>query len=332
MIIIVVATAVLGLALMYYILNSKQSKNAIETKAAAKTPILKRRSFAIKDKYKSFSEVQKALRKSGLESSNLIIGIDFTKSNMWTGEETFGGKSLHFLAHKDASPPDFDDDYSTDNLDSKQDMPPSFNSQASVGDDLHAVIMNPYEHAITMLGQVLESFDDDNIIPTYGFGDIRTKDKSVFPLHDPSTGGLNGFHQVIEAYHRVVPTLKFSGPTSFVPLIDKAIEHTKNDGGYHILLIIADGQVSRQDVNAEAIVRASNHPLSIIMVGVGDGPWEEMRAFDDALPQRRFDNFQFVPFSETMQSVNNADHLFALNTLMELPDQYKTIRQLNLLR
>jgi E3 ubiquitin-protein ligase RGLG len=37
----------------------------------------------IPDVYKTYSEVQTALRKEGLESSNLIVGIDFTKSNLY---------------------------------------------------------------------------------------------------------------------------------------------------------------------------------------------------------------------------------------------------------
>jgi len=35
------------------------------------------------------------IRKAGLESSQLIIGVDFTKSNLWTGQDSFKGKSLH---------------------------------------------------------------------------------------------------------------------------------------------------------------------------------------------------------------------------------------------
>jgi E3 ubiquitin-protein ligase RGLG len=76
-------------------------------------------------------QVTDALAQAGLESSNLIVGIDFTKSNEWTGKFSFHGRSLH---HISSTP-------------------------------------NPYEQAISIIGQTMSKFDEDNLIPCFGFGD-----------------------------------------------------------------------------------------------------------------------------------------------------------------
>ncbi|XP_051125923.1 E3 ubiquitin-protein ligase RGLG4 [Andrographis paniculata] len=260
----------------------------------------------IPDNFTSINQVTTALREAGLESSNLIIGIDFTKSNEWTGKVSFNNRSLHAIGS----------------------------------------VPNPYEKAITVIGKTLAPFDEDNLIPCFGFGDATTHDQEVFSFHSDHTP-CHGFEEVLACYKKIVPNLRLSGPTSYGPAVDAAVDIVEKSGGqYHVLVIIADGQVTRsvdtsdaeltpqEEKTIKSIVNASQHPLSIVLVGVGDGPWEDMQKFDDKIPARKFDNFQFVNFTSIMSrniSSSEKEAAFALAALMEIPIQYKAAREFGLL-
>ena len=265
----------------------------------------------IPDKFNTIEEVQKALRQAGLEACQLIVGIDFTKSNTWTGEVSFNGKPLF--------------------------VPDDYDAAVSTGQNLHSIHgpPNPYLSAISLIARTLEDFDDDHLIPCYGFGDSTTGESSVFSLY-PGNRPANGLQALVQRYRELVPHVSLSGPTSFAPLIRQAMRHVYHNGmEFHLLLIIADGQISStcMQETMRAIEEASMFPISIVLIGVGDGPWDAMRYFDDSLPSRQWDNFQFVEFDRVLKlsasiAEERREASFALNALMELPDQYKIAEHL----
>eukprot|EP00892_Ulva_mutabilis_P002223 jgi/Ulvmu1/12000/UM083_0013.1 len=252
------------------------------------------------DRFETIEAVQEALRKAGLESSELIICVDFTKSNESNGK-CFGGQSLHSLSSG----------------------------------------TNPYTTVLSVICQTLSAFDDDQMISAYGFGDVSSRDKALFSFA-PEDQQIHSLPNLLQAYAHMVPHVQLSGPTSFAPAINKALDVVRQSGGrFHILILIADGQVvpgQCMEKTKRAIVEASRYPLSIIMVGVGDGPWETMQKFDSELPTRAWDNFQFCCFTEIAAkaelqkwSADRMEAAFALSALMEVPDQYATIVKRGLL-
>ncbi|TXG60314.1 hypothetical protein EZV62_014887 [Acer yangbiense] len=124
----------------------------------------------IADNFNSLDQVISALRDAGLESSNLILGVDFTKSNEWTGRHSFNRKSLHAIGSRP----------------------------------------NPYEQAISIIGRTLSPFDEDNLIPCFGFGDASTHDQYLFSFY-PDQRYCHGFEEALARYREIVPYLKLSG-------------------------------------------------------------------------------------------------------------------------
>ena len=161
----------------------------------------------ITDNYNTFEELEKALRDIGVEASELIIGVDFTKSNTWQGGKPF---------------------YDNKNLHSMYPYP------------------NPYQQALSIITRALAPFDNDQQIPAYGFGDSKTTNKDVFSFlydgygNDMPCYKLDG---VLDAYNRILGDIdsgkvSLSGPTNFAPIINKTINIVRAENTYHILLII----------------------------------------------------------------------------------------------
>lgn len=244
----------------------------------------------IYDRFTTLPEIQNQLLINGLESCDLIIGIDYTKSNLETGRNSFGGRSLHTISN----------------------------------------FPNPYQYTIDIICRTLDSFDDDHLIPVFGFGDVYSRNETVFPLKTSNNFYCNGLPDVLAQYQQITQLITLSGPTTFSPLIKTAVNIVKQTGRYHILLIITDGAVSNPDFDAQTIIEASNYGLSIVCIGVGDGPFDTMVTFDDKLHSRKFDNFQFVELNKLNRE--NIDIAFAVSALQEIPDQYKYIKDNGLLR
>ncbi|ESU45162.1 Phospholipid-binding Copine Family Protein [Giardia duodenalis] len=250
----------------------------------------------IRNYYKTYDELEAALRLAGVESMQMVVGIDFSKSNEWTGEKTYQ-RGLH---------------------DSK------------CGE-------TPYAKALRIMSSIVSRFDDDDIYPVYRFGCINTKNKSVLPLLYPEQDDphFQGFDAVKEAYEHIAPQIEMSGPTTFAPMIRQAIEISKETGNqYMILVLLTDGDVSNLIEDTKALRDASNYPLSIVTVGLGDGPFKKMRTFDDHVRGRKFDNFQFVDFTKMeakAKKCESPDLMLATAMMQEIPSQYAFIKRLGYL-
>lgn len=266
------------------------------------------RAMAIADKFANKSDLNRALRENGLEQSNLLVAIDFTKSNLWQGDKTFNRQSLHTV---DFPPPAYDENANT-SLEFKR--------------------CNPYQYVLNTIGAQLDEFDDDGYIPTCIFGHSRGEhDPYVKELHKgPGCLKMAG---VLQAYESAIRSNGLSGGTRFAPVIRWAADIVRRTRSYTILLIVGDGCIDDLVDTRKELADASRLPMSVIFVGVGDGSnpndphdkWSSMRVLDDS-PTGLVDNWQSVYLVNLMDELRASQHpdlLLATHMLMEIPDQYK---------
>lgn len=332
----------------------------------------------ILDTYSTLAEVTDALQRNGVESSNLVVAIDYTTSNTTQGRHTHGGHPLHDIAW--AGHP------------------------------------TPYIQCLSIIARTLDRLDEDGMIPTYGFGCSRTHDDCVFSFlpGDAPCEGLGGVVRrcALLGHSKLLwPGLPFPccraaafppppwpltrlPPAAVTPVPYRPRAHALGAAcgahdvcacdlqghrggrchgaravphpchphrrpdhaprgprgqepvgagscgpGYQVrkrLLLTHAFFAPRPPQETEAaIVAASHFPLSIVVIGVGDGPWDKMVEFDDDLPVRAFDNFQFCEHAATLRKAaltapateperqHYIESQFAVAALQEVPEQYR---------
>ncbi|XP_063215609.1 copine-8-like isoform X2 [Bacillus rossius redtenbacheri] len=196
---------------------------------------------------------------------------------------------------------------------------------------------NQYEQALCAVGEIIQDYDSDKLFPVLGFGARLPPDGQVshefFVNMQPDSPFCTGIPGVIEAYKKCIRQIQLYGPTNFAPVINHVAKfaETYTDGSqYFILLIITDGAITDMVHTKQAIIRASNLPMSIIIVGVGNADFMAMNELDgDTIPLSHNkvvaarDIVQFVPFRnfQRITDLKIAKAYLAKEVLAEIPDQ-----------
>nr|XP_022298416.1 copine-8-like isoform X2 [Crassostrea virginica] len=206
---------------------------------------------------------------------------------------------------------------------------------------------NQYAAAIQAVGEIIQDYDSDKLFPVLGFG-AKLPDGSVsheFPVNfnaaNPYVQGISG---ILEAYQNAIRRVQLYGPTNFSPVINhvsRFAASVRDGSNYFVLLILTDGEITDTKNTIDAIVNASNLPLSIIIVGVGDADFTAMNVLD-ADEKRLYSNgkyavrdiVQFVPFRDFMGgkyggNTQISQAALAKEVLAEIPDQVVQYMQAN---
>lgn len=96
---------------------------------------------------------------------------------------------------------------------------------------------------------------------------------------------------------------------------------------FTICLILCDGQPNTRESTEKAISDASALPIAIVVIGLGDGPWDLMRLYDSGLHARKFDNLNFVCFNDVVKAARETGtsiaSALAMDCLCEIPAAFE---------
>lgn len=260
--------------------------------------------YGIHDQYRSPAEVMNAVARLGVEF-NLIVALDSSIAS----DSTAYGQNLH---------------------------------------------LSEFRHALKVFSSTLSLYDQDQIIPSYLFGQPMVQSGNVLdmtngmefnPWGAPSqrTQGLVGSADLNAAFDHFTQqnqmrprTPTFISGSDIQGVLEQALNVVRETGQYHILVLFSGQDIDEKSFRRahEALSLASRYPLSVIAVGVGQGPFYRFHSLDDDVAvrgiERIFDNFQFVSYQQVAWEAQYqnlpVEAVFMRESLSEIPAQFQLIK------
>ena len=134
---------------------------------------------------------------------------------------------------------------------------------------------------------LLWPYNDDEFFYIYGYGfefnNGNIEDASLYPINrsveSPSTQKDN----ILSAYSNFLKVINFSKTKSnFNLIIKKFNEKIKGDidlydiNEYNVLLLFANNDIYNNDEFINEIILSSNLPISVVIIGLGKGPFKQL--------------------------------------------------------
>jgi len=185
---------------------------------------------------------------------------------------------------------------------------------------------NDYEKAMEKMCSMFLKYDSDNIVPVRGFGiDINGLPVNCFQMG--SEREVTGVSGILKTYRKaMMQQFEMSASKDWSEIISNAVDlsvekmNVAEESGVHdytVLLIFSNGPVDNINATFDALQKATDVPLSVVVVGIGDSDFSEITRLlegDTAASTITFLNFRDNPTS-IKELENNA--LFEVSHQLE---------------
>jgi len=144
---------------------------------------------------------------------------------------------------------------------------------------------NQYEEAIEIFINIFKDYISSYKFPVYGFSAILNNNPNVvnncfnvnMNLQNPEIFSKD---YIFEKYRESFKYLTLSDSSKFSPLLQNVLDEIKKENDqikYNILLLMTTGYIKDKEETIDILVEGSSYPLSVVIIGIGNGPFEDMR-------------------------------------------------------